>query len=394
MQASLASTRDLSGNPAATAAVPFAQKQIEAFLATAGIKIGGNEAHDIRVHDARFFDAVLGHGTLGFGESYMEGWWDCDALDVLFHKLATVPKQPSRSAFKFLTRLQYVAMNMQSKARAHQVAQVHYDLSNDFFRLWLDPNMQYSCGYWEGAKTLEEAQLNKLELISRKLHLQPGDRVLEVGCGWGGLARYMSYRYGAQVTAVNISQEQMKFAREFCKGMPVDVVDTDYRDIQGSWDKVVSIAMLEAVGAQNLRQYMETVHRSLRNDGTFVLHTIGENVTRPHADRWIIKHIFPNGYIPSLSQLSTAMEGLFVMEDWHNIGTDYDTTLMAWHARFEAAWPKIQQLGPKFDERFRRMWRYYLLNCAGAFRARSLQLWQVTMTKHRTGTPYQRIGRR
>ena len=371
-----------------------ARAPVEAFLATAGVSLGGTQPCDIQVHDARFFDAVLAHGSLGFGESYMEGWWDCAALDQLFHRLCTIPKQRSRSSLKFWTKLQYLVLNMQSKARAHQVTRAHYDLSNRFFQLWLDPQMQYSCAYWEGAETLEQAQRNKLELICQKLHLRPGERVLEIGCGWGGLARYMAAERQAKVTAVNISQEQIQFAREFCAGLPVEVVDQDYRDIRGSWDKVVSIAMLEAVGARNLRTYMETAHRALREDGVFVLHTIGENITRPHADRWILKHIFPNGYVPSLAQLGSAMEGLFVMEDWHNIGPDYDHTLMAWHQRFEAAWPQIQTLDPKFDERFRRMWRYYLLNCAGVFRGRSLQLWQITMTRHRSGTGYPRVLRK
>lgn len=372
----------------------FARQKIETFLATAGVEIGGHAPSDIVVHDERFFDAVLGHGTLGFGESYMEGWWDCGALDVLFHKLSTIPKQRSQNPMKFWTKLQFAWMNMQSKARAHQVTEAHYDTSNDFFQRWLDPQMQYSCGYWDGAETLEEAQQNKLALISKKLHLRPGERVLEIGCGWGGLARHMAANHQVAVTAVNISKEQIRFAREFCAGLPVEIVDQDYREIRGQWDKVVSVAMLEAVGAKNLRTYMETVHRALREDGTFVLHTIGENVVRPHADRWILKHIFPNGYVPSLSQLSGAMEGLFVMEDWHNIGPDYDRTLMAWHQRFEAAWPTIQALDPKFDQRFYRMWRYYLLNCAGVFRARGLQLWQVTMTRHRSGTHYPRVLRR
>lgn len=371
-----------------------AKAPVEAFLATAGVKLGGSGPADIQVHDGRFFDAVLAHGSLGFGESYMDGWWDCPNLDQLFHKLCTIPKQRSRSTIKFWTKLQYLILNMQSKARAHHVTRAHYDLSNAFFQLWLDPHMQYSCAYWDGADNLEQAQQNKLELICRKLHLQPGERVLEIGCGWGGLARHMAARHEAKVTAVNISREQIEFARKFCAGLPVEVVDQDYRDIRGTWDKVVSIAMLEAVGARNLRSYMETAHRALREDGVFVLHTIGENITRPHADRWILKHIFPNGYVPSLTQLATAMEGLFVMEDWHNIGPDYDHTLMAWHQRFEAAWPQIQALDPKFDERFRRMWRYYLLNCAGVFRGRSLQLWQITLTRHRTGTHYQRISRR
>jgi cyclopropane-fatty-acyl-phospholipid synthase len=381
-------TRELS-----TAAPSFAQRQIEKFLSRAGVRVGGAAPWDITVHDERFFGAVLRDGTMGLGESYVEGWWDCTELDKFVHKLCLVPRQPSRGLKKYLTKAQWLVMNMQSRARARQIAEYHYDLSNEFFQLWLDPNMQYSCAYWEGATTLEQAQLNKLDLVSRKLHASPGDRILEVGCGWGGLARHLALK-GAHVTAVNISKEQMKFARAWNAGLPVDVVDTDYRGISGQWDKAVSVAMLEAVGAKNLRVYMETVHRALKDDGVFVLHSIGENVTKATMDRWIEKYIFPNCYIPSVAQLGKAMEGLFVLEDWHNIGPDYDKTLMCWNERFEAAWPKIRELDPKFNERFRRMWRYYLLNSAGWFRARVVQLWQLTLTKHRTGTHYDRILRR
>jgi len=253
--------------------------------------------------------------------------------------------------------------------------------------LFLDSCNQYSCGYFEGTEDLEEAQLRKLDLICRKLDLRPGEHLLDIGCGWGGLARHADC--GCSVTAVNISEEQIRHARESCKNLPVTVLSEDYRKIQGRYDKVVSVGMFEHVGRKNYRTFMRTVHRCLEDKGIFLLHTIGSNVSRIHCDRWIHRYIFPNGMLPSIAQISKAVEGLFVIEDVHNLGPHYEKTLLAWNERFQKAW---SGLADRYDAVFKRMWEYYLLSCAGAFRARDIQVWQIVMTKTGRAQPLCRFG--
>lgn len=264
------------------------------------------------------------------------------------------------------------------------IAERHYDLGNQLFFSFLDPYNQYSCGFFEGTDDLSQAQKNKLALISAKLHLTANDHVLDIGCGWGGLARYVAERYGCAVTAVNISQEQLQYARKFCEGLPVSFQDCDYRMIDGRYDKIVSVGMFEHVGKKNYRTFMRVVHRCLNDNGIFLLHTIGSNISRTGSDPWIAKYIFPNSMLPSTAQIAQAVEGLFVIEDWHNLGPHYDKTLMAWNANFQMAWPRLKE---KYDARFKRMWEYYLLSCAGAFRSRTIQVWQIVMTKDGAGTP-------
>ena len=220
--------------------------------------------------------------------------------------------------------------NMQNKRLSKRVAQQHYDLDNDFYEKMLDPHMQYTCAYWKGVHTLAEAQEQKLELICRKLQLRKGDRILELGCGWGGFAQYAATKYGCSVVAYNISSEQVAYARRWCAGLPVEVIQGDYREATGEFDKVAAIGLCEHVGYKNYRTLMETVHRTLKPRGLFLLHTIGNNASVTTSDPWFDKYIFPGGMLPSVAQLSAAMDGLFVMEDWHNFGPDYDRTLMAW----------------------------------------------------------------
>ena len=268
--------------------------------------------------------------------------------------------------------------NLQSKKRAWIVGKEHYDLGNDLFSRMLDPFMQYSCAYWKEASTLEEAQQAKLRLISEKLQLEPGMRVLDIGCGWGGLAYFMAKHYGVSVVGVTISAEQQKLARERCQGLDVDIRLQDYRDLNEQFDRIVSVGMFEHVGPKNYDTYFDVVDRNLKPDGIFLLHTIGSKRTDNNVDPWINKYIFPNGCLPSVRQIAVASEPHFVMEDWHNFGADYDTTLMAWHSRFLASWPEIAD---NYSERFKRMFSYYLNACAGAFRARDIQLWQVMFSR-------------
>lgn len=268
--------------------------------------------------------------------------------------------------------------NRQTRKRAWQVGVAHYDLGNEFYQAMLGPSMAYTCGYWANAENLCEAQQAKFELICRKLRLSPGMRLLDIGCGWGGLMAYAARNHGVSCVGLTISKEQAAFGQARYSSLPVEFRLQDYREVKGRFDRVVSVGMFEHVGKKNYRSFMQLVQRCLVQHGIFLLHTIGKNERRGTTDPWVNHYIFPNGELPSPSHITEAVDGLFVMEDLHNFGADYDRTLMAWHQNFEAAWP---QFAEAMGERFRRQWRYYLLSCAGAFRARDLQLWQWTFSK-------------
>ncbi len=352
---------------------------IQQLLDKAQIQINGAQPGDIQVHNDKLYGRVLAEGSLGLGESYMDGWWDSVQLDEFFSKVHmaqldqdVVDKRLIVNAVK--ARL----FNMQNKQLSKRVAQQHYDLDNDFYEKMLDPHMQYTCAYWKGAHTLAAAQEQKLELICRKLQLRKGDRVLELGCGWGGFAQYAASTYGCSVVAHNISSEQVAYARRWCAGLPVEVIQGDYREATGEFDKVAAIGLTEHVGYKNYRTLMETAHRRLKPHGLFLLHTIANNASVTTSDPWFDKYIFPGGMLPSVAQLGAAMDGLLVMEDWHNFGPDYDKTLVAWQNNVDKHWEEFKA---KFDERFHRMWRYYLLSLAGSFRARKIHLWQIVMSK-------------
>jgi cyclopropane-fatty-acyl-phospholipid synthase len=347
----------------------------------AGIEVGGSDPWDIIVHNEDFYNRVLSQGSLGLGESYMDGWWDCEQLDEFFyHVLQTDIESQVKQNWRLLVNVLWVRLfNMQSKKRAFEIGERHYDIGNDLFVKILDKWMTYSCGYWQKADSLDEAQEQKLELICRKIGLQPGMKILDVGCGWGSFARYAAEKYQVEVVGVTVSGEQVELARILCKDLPVEIRLQDYRDINEKFDRIVSVGMIEHVGYKNYRTFMELTYRCLKNEGLFLLQTIGGNQSRTSVDPWINKYIFPNGMLPSINQLGKAIEGLFVMEDWHSFGTDYDKTLMAWYRNFEKSWGELKA---NYDERFHRMWRYYILSCAGSFRARKNQLWQIVLSKN------------
>ncbi|HEY95509.1 MAG TPA: cyclopropane fatty acyl phospholipid synthase [Dehalococcoidia bacterium] len=346
----------------------------------AGIEIGGNDPWHISVHNDDFYDRVMTWGSLGLGESYMDGWWDCTQLDEFFYRVlrTDIESQVKQNWFLLANVLCARLFNMQSKKRAFQIGERHYDIGNDLFMKMLDKRMTYSCGYWQKADSLDEAQEHKLELIFRKLGLQPGMKILDIGCGWGSLARYAAEKYQVEVVGVTVSAEQVEVAQTLCRDLPVEIRLQDYRDVDEKFDRIVSVGMIEHVGYKNYRTFMELTHRCLNDGGLFLLQTIGGNQSRTSVDPWINKYIFPNGMLPSIKQLGEAIEGLFVMEDWHSFGADYDKTLMAWHRNFEKSWDVLKT---NYDERFHRMWRYYLLSCAGSFRARKNQLWQIVLSK-------------
>lgn len=344
------------------------------------VEINGPRPWDIQVHDARMYDRAVSKGSLGFGEAYMDGWWDCQALDELFFRLL---QNDIRERIKgswpvilhaVLTRI----FNLQNPSRAFEIGEKHYDAGNDLYRAMLDKRMVYTCGYWKNVSSLDEAQDAKLDLVCRKIGLRPGQRVLDIGCGWGGFAKFAAERYGAHVTGITVSKEQAQLATELCKGLPVEIRLQDYRDVNGTFDHIFSLGMFEHVGYKNYRIFHEVVAKNLKDEGLFLLHTIAGPRSATGTDPWIHKYIFPNSVLPSAVQLAKATEGLFIMEDWHNFGADYDTTLMAWFRNVESHWDELKE---KYDERFHRMWRYYLLSCAGLFRARQAELYQIVYSK-------------
>ncbi len=363
---------------------------IEALLEKADIQVNGSRPWDIQVHSPELFDRVIAHANLGLGESYMDGLWDCERLDQFFDRaLSARLDQYIRPSRLLLHYLRARLMNLQNSKRAWQVGERHYDLGNDFYATMLDPRMTYTCGFWKHAKTLEQAQVAKLDMICRKLELKPGMHVLDIGCGWGSFMGYASEHYGVKCVGVTISKEQMRWAQERYSNLGLEFHLQDYREVHGRFDRIVSVGMFEHVGRRNHRTYMQVAERCLEDHGLFLLHTIGKNVRHSVTDPWIDRYIFPNGDLPSIGQIGDAAAGLFVTEDLHNFGADYDRTLMAWHANFEAAWPRFrEQLG----ERFYRMWRYYLLSCAGAFRARDIQLWQWVFSRHGVRGGYNRYA--
>jgi cyclopropane-fatty-acyl-phospholipid synthase len=355
---------------------------VAGIFALAGIQIGGHRPWDLQVHDERFYRRLLLGGALAAGESYMDGWWDAEALDELCTRVhsANLPSMVGGWQVRWLALVGRI-LNRQRISRAAKVAQVHYDQGNDIYQAMLDQRMQYTCAYWKDATTLDQAQENKLHLICRKLQLQPGMKVLELGGGFGGLAHFMASEYGCRVASYNISSAQVAYGREWCKGLPVRFELRDYREAAQeaeTFDRVVSVGLCEHIGQKNYRTFLELAHRLLSPGGLFLLHTIGGNASYTCTDAWIDKYIFPNGMSPSVAQLGKAMEGVWVVEDWHNFGPDYDRTLMAWWHKFDRAWPGLQA---KYGDRFYRMWKYYLLGCAGGFRARKLQLWQLVLSK-------------
>lgn len=357
-------------------------------LERADIRIGGSRPWDMQINALGVPERIFAQGNLGLGEAYMDGAWEVERLDEFFHRLLVARLdrhvKPLRLMFHALrTRL----LNLQSSRRAWQVGEVHYDLGNDFYSAMLDPRMTYTCGYWKNASNLAEAQEAKLELICRKLALEPGMKVLDIGCGWGSFMGYAAQRYGVECVGVTVSREQAAWAKERYAGLPLEFRLQDYRQIEGCFDRIASIGMFEHVGRKNHQAFMEVAARCLSDDGLFLLHTIGKNHRQSSPDPWIDRYIFPNGDLPSLGQIGDSADGLFVTEDLHNFGADYDKTLTAWHSNFEKAWP---QFSAGLGERFHRMWRYYLLSCAGAFRSRDLQLWQLVFSKNGVPGGYER----
>ncbi len=372
---------------------PAPPRLLVELLEGTGVQFNGNNACDIQVRDAETYHQILTRGSLGFGEAYMNGYWDCQQLDEMFtallraevnRKVRTLPRLRllvSAATSTAMARL----VNRQTRRHAFEVAQRHYDIGNDIFQAMLDPSMSYSCGYWEHAQNLEQAQFDKLDMICRKLELTPGERLLDIGCGWGGLAHHAAEHYGVEVFGVTISQEQLLLARERCADLPVNIELMDYRDLRGRFDKIVSVGMFEHVGPKNYAEFFDVIRRLLTDDGLMLLHTIGSRGNAGQTDPWIDKYIFPNGRLPWSQQISAALEPELAMRDWHEFGFDYDRTLMAWWENFNHAWPVLRHA---YSPHFYRMWKYYLHSCAASFRSGRSQLWQIMLTRRGSRADY------
>jgi len=355
------------------------KQAVENYLALADVHVNEARPWDMQVHNTKLFSRILAGGSLALGESYMDGWWDCQQLDEFFNKVLSARlDQQINSKNAAWNVIQAKIINLQSRTRAYAIGRSHYDIGNELYQTMLDKNMAYSCGYWDEADTLDQAQTAKLDLTCKKLGLKKGMKVLDIGCGWGSFAKYAAENYGVEVVGVTVSEEQVKLARKRGQGLPIEYRLQDYRQLNEQFDSIVSIGMVEHVGVKNYRTYMGVAHRCLKKGGLFLLHTIGGNRSVHSTDPWISKYIFPNSMLPSAKQLASAAEKLFVLEDWHSFGADYDKTLLAWHDNFARGWKNIKG---KYDQRFYRMWEYYLLSCAGTFRARKNQLWQIVYSK-------------
>jgi len=363
----------------------------EEVLTLAGITLNGNNPWDLQVSNNDFFRRAITEGDLGVGESYMDGWWDAENVDeFIFHVMNARLDEKIKQKFSIVLRLLSAKLlNMQSKNRAFIVGEKHYDLGNDLFMNMLDKRMNYSCGYWENAANLDEAQENKLELICKKIGLKPGMHVLDIGCGWSAFGKYAAEKYKVRVTGITVSKEQVELGKKLCEGLPVEIHLMDYRDLKGKYDRIVSVGMIEHVGYKNYRTFFETATRCLADDGLFLLHTIGTIASEDALGLWSDKYIFPNGDLPSVARLGKATENLFILEDWHSFGQDYDKTLMAWYTNFNSNWDKLKD---KYSERFYRMWKYFLLSSAGSFRSRKKsQLWQIVLSKNGVQGGYQSV---
>ncbi len=348
-------------------------------LRTADIEIGGSRPWDVQIFDDEVYAHLLHGDTLALGEQYMAGEWECERIDELICRLlsADLASSVTLNLRTTLIALRSRFASPGRKSRAFDVGRRHYDIGNDLYRAMLDRRMVYSCAYWKDAGTLDEAQEAKLDLICRKLALSEGMRVLDIGGGWGSFAKFAAQRYGVSVVNITVSEQQVALADEMCRGLPVENRLMDYRDVEGTFDRIVSVGMFEHVGQRHYGTFFQKAASCLAPDGLMLLHCIGTPVSCAASDPWVARYIFPNSMVPSMEQIARSVEGLFVIEDVHNFGAYYDPTLCCWYERFMEAWPALKQ---SYSDEFRRMWRLYLLGSAGSFRARRLQVWQIVLS--------------
>jgi len=346
----------------------------------------------LKIDDASVRRGIARGGIVALGEAYERSEWDCDDLESFMYRVFTsAPPRLSRAAWArlILAALDQRLFNRQRGRGAFDIGMKHYDLGNALFSSMLDESMSYTSGYWARAQTLAEAQEAKLDLICKKLNLQRGQRVLDIGCGWGNFAQFAATRYGARVTGVTVSKEQAALAREHCQGLPVDIRMQDYRAVEGTFDHVVSIEMIEAVGRKNIPAFYKTVDRVLADGGRSVIQAISGDTLSRTSDRgldqyilWLLRYIFPDGYLPKARELIPSRGTNLQVDGWQRLTDDYPQTLRAWARRFNDNWDRLKD---SYDEAFRRRWNFYLFGCAAAFRAGLVNVSQVVYRKHGRG---------
>jgi len=352
-------------------------------LAGADIHLNGSRPWDIQIKHPLTLQRWMREGSLGMGESYMDGWWECQAIDQMMSRAVRARLQQHMGTPQawwhscWSKWAQHVPVG-----KGSIVGRAHYELSNLLFSAMLDSGMNNSSAYWhEGASTLEQAQTAKLDMICRKLQLQPGMRLLDLGCGWGSLMRHAAKYHGVTALGITQSEEQMQLGQQMTKGLAVQFELIDYRqfntDGRTQFDRVVSAGMLNQVAQVKDPAFFSAARRSLKKDGLFLMEAMGNNQADKLLGPWMEKHVLGKASLPSIGDIAEPAQAHFVLEDVHNLGADHDRTLLHWHQRFELAWP---QLRLNYDERFYRMWRYHLLSSAGSFRARSTQIWQIVMS--------------
>ena len=348
------------------------------------------------VHDHRFFHRAIFGGDIGLGESSMAGEWSSPDLTsvvrLAVRNLARMERENRvLSAFSRMFDILRHRLRGNSLAGSRRNIGAHYDLSNDFFQLFLDSSLMYSCACYDAeVDSLEAAQFQKLDRICRKLRLQPEDHVLEIGTGWGGFAEHAVKHYGCRITTTTISRQQFEYARNrfaaMAAGDRIELLQEDYRNLRGQYDKIVTIEMFEAVGLRYYDHFFRACNRLLRPDGSMLMQTITINEQAFPSYRWrtdwIQKYIFPGAELASVSEILRSLARVTALSLYHaeDIGTHYAWTLAAWRQRFQDRLREVRALG--FDERFIRMWDYYLSYCEGAFLERHIGDFQLLLTKN------------
>ena len=329
------------------------------------VVIGGSRDWDIQVKNKKFFRKVFLNANMGLGESYVNKYFECRRLDQLIYRLRHYFPKKSIILKNIYDIIQDKFINFQSIKRATKVAKTHYDLEVKIFQKFLDKRMIYTCGYWNNAKNLDEAQEKKLDLIAKKLEFKPNMKVLDVGCGWGGSAAYFAKKYRVQVVGITNSKEQYNYAQAHNSSELTQFIYCDYREHKEKYDAIYSIGMFENVGSKNYLTFFKCIKNNLKQNASFLLHTIGMDMTVNTRFSWAVKYIFPNGELPSQKQITDNIEHNFIIDDWHNFGCDYDKTLMQWYKNFVRTYPSFKS--DYYDERFFRTWSFYLLLFAKFF---------------------------
>lgn len=366
------------------------EKQVKEIISnTTKITINQKSSLNISVANSDFYRKVINKGELGLAESFMDGDWTTDNLYGVLLELQKnrdkISKHIKSNMFQILLfKIYYCIFRTNTRDTVKNNVSHHYDIGNDLYRKQLGRTMQYTCAYYHKSKmTLNQAQDAKMKLIAKKLDLQPGMSVLDIGCGFGALAYYLVKRYSVKVLGVTLSEEQIKYANKYYKHPNLTIKYKDYRDVTGKFDRVYSIGMFEQVGKDNYSVYFDKCYELLKTNGIMLLHTISKNYRENPRYNFITQYIFPEGELPHISDLSGKfLDNKWHLEDLHNFGQSYNKTLLDWHKNLD----NFKEL-PNYSPRFQRMWKYYLLGCSAAFKVRMISLWQIVYTKIDSNRP-------